>query len=115
MMTPDAAARTLGIGAASTRDDIEKAYRRKARATHPDLMANESAAAIAAASATFMRITEARDVLFALAEARGEPRSSAGRRGGVLRFDEFVAARDAAAWTPADSPADEAETATRQP
>lgn len=112
-MTPDAAATTLGIVVASSRDEIERAYRRKARSTHPDLMANESAAAIAAASATFMRITEARDMLFALADARGEPRTGAGRRGGVLRFEEFVAARDASAWTPVDESA--AETPTRQP
>lgn len=56
-MTPDEAAALLGVRADASRAEIEFAYRRAARASHPDL-AGESDA--------FVRVTEARDVLIDL-------------------------------------------------
>lgn len=74
-MTPDEAAALLGVRADASRAEIEFAYRRAARASHPDL-AGESDA--------FVRVTEARDVLIDLPVAdlitarttRAEPKLS---------------------------------------
>ncbi len=55
-MTPDEAAAILGIEPGAGRPEIDAAYRRAARASHPDL-AGESDA--------FVRATQAREVLLA--------------------------------------------------
>jgi len=53
-MTPDEAAAVLGVPVNASRAEIDAAYRRAARASHPDLAGEPSA---------FVRATQARDVL----------------------------------------------------
>jgi hypothetical protein len=53
-MTPEEAAALLGVRVDATRAEIEFAYRRAARASHPDITGESTA---------FMRVTEAHDVL----------------------------------------------------
>jgi hypothetical protein len=64
-MTPDAAADLLGVAVDASPSDVEAAFKRSARLTHPDLVATGSTADVADASARFVAITEARDVLLA--------------------------------------------------
>ena len=62
-MTPANAAEILGVGETATGAEIEAAFRRLARQSHPDLFAGHEADAIATASATFARVAEAHAVL----------------------------------------------------
>lgn len=79
-MTPDEAASVLGVAAGSPAADIEAAYVRMARQTHPDRLGGADAEQLAAASAAFVRVSDARLVLLqvrsqALASAAVPPRS----------------------------------------
>jgi hypothetical protein len=62
-MTLIEAAALLGVAEDASRADIEGAFKRLARLSHPDRFAGASAARSAAAAAEFIRITEARDLL----------------------------------------------------
>ncbi len=71
-MTPEDAAAILGVAAGASRKQVEQAYRRLARESHPDRMAGAALRDQALAQAKFVKATEARTVLFrglALAEA----------------------------------------------
>ena len=71
--------------------------------SHPDRFVGATDAAIRAATAEFVRLIEARDLMRAAA-ARSGPRSEpapeplVGRSGEPLNFEEFVQIRDARAW-----------------
>lgn len=54
-MTPDEAARLLGVDAGASADQVKVAFRAKARTAHPD--------AAGGASDAFIRLTQARDIL----------------------------------------------------
>jgi hypothetical protein len=62
-VTPAAAAEILGVPEGASSDEIESAYRRLARASHPDRFAGESPSQLAAAASQFVRVTDARDAL----------------------------------------------------
>ncbi|MDQ1597833.1 MAG: hypothetical protein QOI70_1257, partial [Microbacteriaceae bacterium] len=62
-MTLIEAAALLGVAEDASRADIEAAFKRLARLSHPDRFAGASAARSAAAAEEFIRITEARDML----------------------------------------------------
>jgi hypothetical protein len=62
-MTLTEAAALLGVAEDATPAEIETAFKRRARASHPDRFAGASAAQTAAAAAKFIKITEARDLL----------------------------------------------------
>ncbi|MCU1542371.1 MAG: hypothetical protein JWM50_236 [Microbacteriaceae bacterium] len=62
-MTPEEAAAILDVGLDATTSDVERAYRRLARAVHPDRLAGASRERVAAAGAEFARVTLARDVM----------------------------------------------------
>jgi len=59
-MTPDDAARVLGVVAGSPASEIEAAFVRLARQTHPDRLVGATREELAAASAEFVRISDAR-------------------------------------------------------
>lgn len=69
-MTPEEAAALLGVRVDASRAEIEFAYRRAARASHPDLVGESDA---------FVRVTEAHDVLIDLPLA-GVAAGNAARR-----------------------------------
>ena len=62
-MTPDDAAAELGVPVGASRQQIERAYRRLARASHPQPRARAAMREQALAQARFVRATEARNVL----------------------------------------------------
>ena len=101
-VTPEAAAQILGIPLSSTRDAIAAAYRRRARATHPDRRDDVTASGVRAAGREFVLATEAKDVLWEYADtardrdAPPEPARSAPR----MTFDQFLEWREDAAWGP---------------
>lgn len=68
-MTPADAAAHLGVGLDASPREVQAAYRRLARDVHPDRQSGASMRDAAAASATFIRVTQARDVLIAHAAA----------------------------------------------
>jgi hypothetical protein len=68
-MTPAEAAAVLGVSVDSSAREVQVAYRRAARDVHPDRQGGASMRDAALASATFIRVTEARDLLLALAAA----------------------------------------------
>lgn len=53
-MTPDDAARLLGLAVGASRDEVKAAFRAKARSAHPDAGGDKDA---------FIRLTRARDIL----------------------------------------------------
>lgn len=57
-MTPDAAAAVLGVALDATHEQVESAYRARARESHPDRASGDAE--------TFRRVTEARDVLLGM-------------------------------------------------
>lgn len=113
-MTPDAAAGILGIAPGADLPDIERAFRTRSRAAHPDRFPNSSAAQSAAAATEFIRITEARDVLRAfLASGRpaqpsqpAQPRQPAQpprpprRSGTPMSFEQFEEYQESRSWLP---------------
>ncbi|MCI4656861.1 J domain-containing protein [Cryobacterium zhongshanensis] len=63
-MTPEIAAGILNVPAGASRSEIDKQFRKQARAHHPDLLAGASAETLAAATTEFVRMSAARDVLY---------------------------------------------------
>jgi len=72
-MTPADAAAELGIAIDASPNEVRAAYRRAARDVHPDRQTGASMKDAALASATFIRVTQARDVLLALAAREAAP------------------------------------------
>ena len=127
-MTLDEARAHLGITAAATVDEIRDAFRRRARALHPDLHPDADDADRARLGREFHNAREARDILVRYVSdplrqapprrAEQKPaRSSSGPRTAspsapestqatpppprvTMRFDEFVAWTDAAGFGP---------------
>ncbi|MFC5930635.1 hypothetical protein D6T64_16430 [Cryobacterium melibiosiphilum] len=106
-MTPSEAAAILNVGGGASVADIDRAFQRRARASHPDRFVGATDADIRAATAEFVRLIEARDLMRAAAPRAAprptEPRDPAdappsGRPGEPLSFAEFVQIRDARAW-----------------
>ena len=62
-MSPTAASAVLNVGLAATRQEVDRAFRARARLCHPDRFTGSSAAEQAAASTEFIRACDARDVL----------------------------------------------------
>jgi hypothetical protein len=77
-MTPEAAAANLGIAVDAGASEIEAAYRRKARLTHPDRFADGSAAQLRNAATQFTRAGIARDTLLARPRAASAVRVPSG-------------------------------------
>lgn len=107
-MTPSEAAAILQVSSGASVADIDRAFQRRARQSHPDRFVGATDADIRAATAAFVRLIEARDLMRAAAP-RSAPRAGPpperpandplGRRTGEpLSFDEFVQIRDARAW-----------------
>lgn len=67
-MTPDSAAAVLGVELDSSPSDIEAAYRRVARRTHPDRFVGEAQPLIDSHAAEFAEAARARDLLLTRAE-----------------------------------------------
>ncbi|WP_394769049.1 J domain-containing protein [Lacisediminihabitans sp.] len=61
----------LGVGVDASPAEIETAFKRRARDSHPDRLTGASAAETAAAASEFIRITAARDLLLRFAAERG--------------------------------------------
>lgn len=102
-MTPSEAAAILQVGRGASVADIDRAFQRRARISHPDRLVGATDADIRAATAEFVRLIAARDLLRAVAP-RVSPQSEpvvdplAGDSGEPLSFEEFVRIRDARAW-----------------
>lgn len=62
-MTPEIAAAILNLPLSSTREEVEVAYRRRARMTHPDRFSGAPQQDLNDAAVEFTRIGEARGVL----------------------------------------------------
>jgi DnaJ like chaperone protein len=62
-MTREAALRLFGLGDGATKDEIHTAYRRLAKARHPDRYARLGPAAQATSSAAFTRVQQSYEVL----------------------------------------------------
>lgn len=128
-MTLDEARAHLGVTAAATVDEIRDAFRKRARALHPDLHPHADATDRARLGRDFNNAREARDILVrytsdpmrrpapsrspsAGAQSPTTPRRSSSRPGSpprdrtappprvTMRFDEFVAWTDAAGFGP---------------
>lgn len=106
-MTPSEAAAILQVGSGASVADIDHAFQRRARLSHPDRFVGATDADTRAATAEFVRLIEARDLMRAAAPRsapRPEPRPEsvhdplAERSGEPLSFEEFVQIRDARAW-----------------
>jgi hypothetical protein len=120
-LNPDVAAAVLNVGINATHSEVHAAFRLRARLTHPDRFAGAPAGDIRAASAEFVRITQARDVLLkhlpkppppppstppTQARPAGQkhgPDSEVPRRQFHVTFDEFVAIRERQSWTPSQT------------
>lgn len=84
-MTPEAAAAILNVSSTASRAEVDAAFRLRARMSHPDRFAGASAGDIQAATAEFVRVGRARDVLHGVRPAptfhanppRSAPHSSA--------------------------------------
>lgn len=127
-MTLDEARDSLGVARGATEEEIREAFRARARVVHPDRHPHASAAERAHYAREFDRVREARDILARFASdpmrasadtagpgtstppppapprERARPRTSETRRPAAaprvtMRFDEFVAATDAAGFT----------------
>lgn len=70
-MTPDEAAALLGVTLHASPAEIDAAYKRRARTSHPDQFVGADAAQKRAASDEFIRVTEARGILLRFAAERG--------------------------------------------
>ncbi|WP_167738010.1 J domain-containing protein [Cryobacterium sp. MDB2-10] len=120
-MTPEAAAAILNLKNSATKAEIDAAYRLRARMSHPDRFAGAPASDIKAATAEFVRITHARDVLHAripapqpAAPPRAEPPPPRPQRPRepTLSFEDFVRASDASRWHGGPPPGGRSSAAT---
>jgi hypothetical protein len=68
-VTPDAAAAELGVSVDATAADIQRAYKARARDSHPDRFAGADSHVARRAADDFIRITAARDTLLATRRA----------------------------------------------
>jgi hypothetical protein len=66
-MTPAEAAALLGVRTDATHEEVLRAFRRSARASHPDLLVGATASEVAAAEERFVRVSAARDILLKIA------------------------------------------------
>jgi hypothetical protein len=64
-ITPEEAADLLGVPAGAAASEVQRAYLRAARRTHPDVLPDADDAARLAAAEAFDRLTRARDLLVA--------------------------------------------------
>ncbi|WP_411698741.1 DnaJ domain-containing protein [Conyzicola sp.] len=62
-MTPEDAAEVLRLRPNASAEDVERAFRARARLVHPDRLSGASADQVAAAAAEFARLTEAHRVM----------------------------------------------------
>jgi len=69
-VTSAEAALLLGVSAEGTSTEIERAFKLRARMSHPDRFTGASATESRAAAAEFIRVTEARNLLLRLAAER---------------------------------------------
>lgn len=65
-MTPDDAAAVLGVAVGASRQQVERAFRRIARESHPDRLSGVALRERALAEARFVEATKARNVLLAV-------------------------------------------------
>ncbi|WP_353815471.1 J domain-containing protein [Agromyces sp. SYSU T00266] len=79
-MTPDEAARVLGVEPDADRAELDRAYRRLARELHPDRFAGAPESEVRAASARFVEVGRAYRLL---SEARSDAGAAAGATGPV--------------------------------
>ncbi len=86
------AASILGVSLESSKQDVARAYRAKARASHPDRFVDVEGAERDRLVTEFRTVREARDVLID---------RLAGADFTDLNFAAFVARRDVEAWTTA--------------
>lgn len=100
-MTPAEAADILQVSSGASVADIDRAFQRRARLSHPDRFVGATDADIRAATAEFVRLIEARDLMRAAAPRAAAERSTepiGGRSATPLSFEEFVRVRDSRAW-----------------
>ncbi|QNE46315.1 J domain-containing protein [Glaciihabitans sp. INWT7] len=69
-MTSAEAAQLLGVSAEALPPEIERAFKQRARMSHPDRFTGASPSESRAAAAEFIRVTEARNLLLRLAAER---------------------------------------------
>lgn len=144
MLTPDAAARVLGVGIGADLTEIERAFRTRSRAAHPDRFPNSTAAQSAKAATEFIRITEARDVLrsfiaagrpvaasnsYSQSQSQFQPQSRPQSRqearaprpprrsGTPMTFEQFEEYQESQSWLPFEGtePAAPPESAPKKP
>jgi curved DNA-binding protein CbpA len=70
-MTPEAAAAILGVDISASKQEVDAAWRRRARMTHPDRFAGASRTDLEAATAEFIRVGLAQEALHA-SRTRGQ-------------------------------------------
>lgn len=105
-MTPEEAAAVLGVKADSDMVDIDLAYRRRARLSHPDRFAGAPQTDVRDATAEFVRIGIARDVLRKAGRDRNNPKRPTrdnAARPEPMSFDAFCRKFEEAAWGPVPS------------
>jgi hypothetical protein len=77
-VTSAEAARLLGVSENGTPAEIERAFKQRARMSHPDRLTGATAAESRAASSEFIRVTEARNLLLKMAAERVDTGTGAG-------------------------------------
>ena len=82
-MTSAEAARLLGVSEDGTPAEIERAFKQRARMSHPDRLTGATAAQSRAAASEFIRVTEARNLLLKMAAERVDTGTGAGTGAGL--------------------------------
>jgi hypothetical protein len=77
-MTPAEAAALLGVRTDATHEEVLRAFRRSARASHPDLLVGATPSEVASAEERFVRVSAARDILLTNAAGHAGAGSGAG-------------------------------------
>jgi hypothetical protein len=102
-MNPEAAATLLNIRLGASRDEVLRAFNLRARLTHPDRFAGAPSRDVAAATAEFVRITEARDTLLGATRRPPRPPRPSERsprpKLDPMPYERFVQLREVRAWT----------------